>query len=269
MDDMTNVDTPAAGRQTGTQSIERAFDILRAIAAGSPGGLRLKEIAEGAGLAGPTAHRILMTLQNGGLVERKRGGSRYVIGSELTLLGLSSRFRRFGELAAPTLRALSVEVDDAVFLSVRSELDTVCADRKIGSYPIQVLSIEIGSRRPLGISANGVAMLSRLPQSEAESILAANAERLAVYKTPLSVLAERIEEARARGHVHIERATVRGTSAIAYPICDSAGRPIAAVSTIALRSRQSARRIPGLVSLLREAANEIAVSVSRQSIKAV
>ena len=248
---------PASRSQTGTQSIERAFDILRMIAAGSPGGMRLKDIADGAGLSGPTAHRILATLQKGGLIERRTDGARYVIGSELTLLGLSSRLRRFRELAAPTLKALSQEVADAVFLSVRSDHDTVCADRKIGTFPIQVLTIEIGSRRPLGISANSVAMLSRMPPAEAEDILARNAGRLATYKTPMAVIERRIDQARRQGHVHIGQAIVRGTSALAFPICDVVGRPLAAVSTIALSSRQSKRRIPTLVSLLRAAATEI------------
>jgi hypothetical protein len=97
--------------QTGTQSIERAFDILRVVAAGPAGGMRLKDIAEETGLYGPTAHRILTTLQTGGLIERRRDSALYVIGSELALLGLGSSFRRFRELAAPTLRNLSDEVD--------------------------------------------------------------------------------------------------------------------------------------------------------------
>jgi DNA-binding IclR family transcriptional regulator len=254
--------------QTGTQSIERAFDILRVVAAGPAGGMRLKDIAEETGLYGPTAHRILTTLQTGGLIERRRDSALYVIGSELALLGLGSSFRRFRELAAPTLRNLSDEVGDAVFLSVRSDLDTVCADRKIGSYPIQVLTIEIGSRRPLGISANGVAMLSRMSRPEATDILLRNSGRLEGYKTPIDVIEGRIDEARKRGYVHISQAIVRGTSALAMPVCDAAGRPLAAVSTIAVSSRQSQRRVPKLVSLLRTAADEVAAAVSRPSARA-
>lgn len=254
--------------QSGTQSIERAFDILRVIAAGPASGMRLKDIAEEAGLSGPTAHRMLTTLQHGGLIERRRDSALYVIGSELTLLGLASRFRRFRELAAPTLRNLSNEIGDAIFLSVRSDLDTVCADRKIGNYPIQVLTIEIGSRRPLGISANGVAMLSRMPAAEAKDILLRNAGRLKAYKTPIDVLEQRIDDARRRGHVHVSQAIVRGTSALAMPICDAAGQPLAAVSTIAISSRQSLRRIPTLVSLLRAAADEIAAVVAGPSARA-
>ncbi|MBE0529453.1 MAG: IclR family transcriptional regulator [Rhodospirillales bacterium] len=254
-------------RLAGAQSIDRAFDILHLIAAASSQGIRLKDICSRTGLTQPTAHRILAKLQERGLIERIRGGARYIIGGELTLLGLSTGVRRFRELAGPTLRELSDEVGDAVFLTVRSGLDTVCADRKIGSYPIQVLSIEIGSRRPLGISANSVAMLSRMPEAEATDILEKNAERLSPFKMPQAVLQERIAVARQRGYVHISQAIVKGTSAIAMPVYDVVGRPIAAISTIAVLSRQSKRRLPSLISLLHKAAENISELSHQEAIK--
>lgn len=250
-------------QRTGTQTIERAFDILRFIATHSSTGVRLKDVAESMALPPSTVHRILKTLCAGGLVEKRPEGTRYFIGSELTLLGLSSSILRFRELAAPTLRALSDEVGDAVFLSVRSDFDTVCADRKIGTYPIQVLTIEMGSRRPLGISANSVAMLSRMPPETVREIVTHNMDRLASYKTPADVLIARVEEARARGYVHIKRAIMKGTSAIAHPILDATGRPVAAVSTIAIASRQPSHRVPRLVSLLSEATREIGAVMSK------
>ncbi|WP_346893813.1 IclR family transcriptional regulator [uncultured Roseibium sp.] len=252
----------------GAQSIDRAFDILHLIAAASPQGIRLKDICSGTGLAQSTVHRILAKLQERGLIERIPGGARYIIGGELTLLGLSSGVRRFRELAGPTLRGLSDQVGDAVFLTVRSGLDTVCADRKIGSFPIQVLSIEIGSRRPLGISANSVAMLSRMPEAEVTNILEQNADRLSPFKTPRAVLQERIATARQRGYVHIAQAIVKGTSAIGMPVCDVVGRPIAAISTIAILSRQNKSRVPDLVSLLQKAAQTISELSHQEAIKA-
>jgi len=246
-------------RTTGTQAIDRAFDILQLISAASPDGVRLKDIAAQAGLTQPTAHRILATLQKRGLVERAATSAQYTVGGELTLLGLSSGLRQFREMAGPTLRTLSDSVGDTVFLTVRSGLDTVCADRKIGNFPIQVLSIEIGSRRPLGISANSVAMLSRMSEAEVAEILRRNADRLTPYNTPLAVLTDRIGRARQLGYVHISQAIVRGTSAIGIPVCDMVGRPIAAVSTIAILSRHNKKRVPALVGLLRRAAEDIAV----------
>jgi DNA-binding IclR family transcriptional regulator len=51
---------------------------------------------------------------------------------------------------------------------VRTGNDTLCVDRRIGSYPIQVLSIEVGARRPLGVSSAGVAILAAMPTPETQ-----------------------------------------------------------------------------------------------------
>ncbi|MBO0903766.1 IclR family transcriptional regulator [Jiella sonneratiae] len=249
------------GARSGTQSIERAFAILRLVAANSPRGLRLTDLTREMGLPASTLHRILKTLQDGGLIERSREGRRYIIGSELTLLGLSSPMRHFRELASGTLRSLSDQVGDAVFLSVRSDADTVCVDRKIGDFPIQVLSIEIGSRRPLGISANGAAMLSRMTTGKAAAILDQNADRLQSFGVERAVLMERIAAGRTLGYVQIRHAIVEGTSALAVPILDVLGQPVAAISTIAIAWRQPDHRIPLLIGLLQAAAAEISTAL--------
>ena len=148
--------------------------------------------------------------------------------------------RHFRELASGTLRSLSDQVGDAVFLSVRSDADTVCVDRKIGDFPIQVLSIEIGSRRPLGISANGAAMLSRMTAGKAGAILDQNADRLKSFGVERAVLMERVAAGRRLGHVHpSDRPSSREPAQLAVPICDLLGQPVAAISTIAIASRGS------------------------------
>ncbi|MWB79142.1 helix-turn-helix domain-containing protein [Pseudooceanicola sp. 216_PA32_1] len=247
--------------RSGTQSVDRAFDILDAIARSSPSGASLKHVCETTGLTKPTVHRILVTLQERGIVE-KQLDLRYHVGRELTLLGLSSELRRFRELASPALSQLSDAIGDAVFLSVRSGLDTVCADRRIGSFPIQVLSIEIGSRRPLGISANSVAILSRVSRAQAEEVLTQNVDRLRAYGVPMQTLRDRISDARRRGYTVLPRAIAKGTSAIAFPITDVLGRPVAAISTIAISSRQRGARVGALVDLLGAATAEISLAIT-------
>lgn len=248
-------------KKNGTQSIDRAFDILDAIARCSPSGISLKQICDSTQIAKPTVHRILGTMLERGIVERQPD-LKYHVGRELTLLGLSSELRRFRELASPAFSRLSESVGDAVFLSVRSGLDTVCADRRIGSYPIQVLSIEIGSRRPLGISANSVAMLSCVSPAQADEVLAQNEERLRTYGVPIATLKTRVQEARRRGYTVLPRAITQGTSAIAFPIKDVLGRPVAALSTIAISSRQRGPRGGELVDLLGQSAEQISNAIT-------
>ena len=140
----------------GTQSIRRAMGVLRLLANNGASGMRLVDIARGARLHHSTTHRILRALEQEGIVERLQNSRRYTIGSEVVWLGLSASSRfPIATAAARALDQLSEQVGDAVFLSVHSGNESICADRRIGSYPIQVLSISIGSRRPLGVSQGG------------------------------------------------------------------------------------------------------------------
>lgn len=243
---------------TGAQSIHRAFAVLRLLASSGPAGMRLTEIARDLDLSAPTVFRILRVLVEEGAVERLPTGRRYVVGAEVTLLGLSARTGlTLRAIAAPILERLCQEAGDAVFLTVRSGFDSVCADRKIGSYPVQVLSIGIGSRRPLGVSVGGMAILSALDPAKANAILEANAARFEPYKTTREALAERLATSRERGVVYADPAIVRGTRAVAVPVLDQAGNPAAAISTIAVRQRIPAPRVALLTNQLRTAATDL------------
>jgi len=204
---------------------------------------------------------MLHVLEKEGAVVRAPEGKRYVIGPEVTLLGLSTALRAFRSLASPHLRRLCDNVGDAVFLSVPSGLDTVCTDRKIGAFPIQVLSIDIGSRRPLGVSVNGTAILSRLPDEQVRRILEANASRFVPYNASVPTLLDRVQCARALGYVYVDAAIVKNTRAVAVPICDAAGAPVAAISTIAITRRIPRQRVSTLVSLLKATADDISRSL--------
>lgn len=243
---------------TGAQSIHRAFAVLRLLANSGSGGLRLTEIARDLDLSAPTAYRILRVLVEEGAVERLSSGRRYVVGAEVALLGLSTRARMtLQTIAAPILDQLCQDAGDAVFLTVRSGFDSVCADRKIGTYPVQVLSIGIGSRRPLGVSVGGMAILSALSPAKAGAILEANAGRFEPYRTTREALADRLAASRERGVVYADPAIVRGTRAVAVPVLDAAGNPAAAISTIAIRQRIPAGRVALLTNQLRTAAADL------------
>ena len=62
------------------QSVERALALLDAIAAGSPRGSTVAELALACGINRATAWRLLATLEGRGLVDRDPATSRYQIG---------------------------------------------------------------------------------------------------------------------------------------------------------------------------------------------
>ena len=77
------------GVAEGAQSVRRALAVLRLVATGQDGGVRLTDVAQMSGLTAPTAHRLLKVLMEENAVEQDPATRRYRIGHEITLLGLA------------------------------------------------------------------------------------------------------------------------------------------------------------------------------------
>lgn len=242
----------------GAQSIRRAVSILRLLAVGQEHGVRLIDIVEESGLNRATVHRILRVLTEEGAVEQDAESRRYMIGQEVSLLGLA-RSARFPirAIADPYLQYVCEHAGDTVFLTIRNGFDSICVDRKTGSYPVKVLSIEVGARRPLGVGVGGLVLLAFLDEDETAAIIKANEQRLARHKLAPARLIERVRQTRSRGYAYTEVGVVPGTRAIAVPVLDHAREPVAAISIAATTERLSAARLPILVNLLKEQAGLI------------
>jgi DNA-binding IclR family transcriptional regulator len=234
-----SVDQP----RNGAQSLRRALAVLRVLAAGRETGLPLSEVVAATGLTRPTAHRLVHVLMEEGIVERNARSKRFAIGQQVPELALARQSRSKLIVAAESyLARLSREVGDTVFLTVRTGLDSLCVARFIGTYPIQVLSIEVGARRPLGVSSAGIAILAAVPLAEARQIINKNQTRFGTYRTTPMMALDQITDARKRGYGIHHIGLVPGTKAISATIRGTDGRPIAAITIAAIRSRLGPRR---------------------------
>src|SRR6185437_13079533 len=127
--DAAPVDLPG-----GTQSIQRAVAVLRILATARETGLGITEISMHADLTRPTTHRILSVLVAEGIVERRPGSRRYVVGEQIPLLALARRTRDpLLDIVTPHLRAAVGEIGDTGFFTRRVGLDTVCVARPLGT----------------------------------------------------------------------------------------------------------------------------------------
>lgn len=248
----------AAAKVAGAQSIRRAVTILRLLAVGQEQGVRLTDIVEESGLNRPTVHRILRVLTEEGAVEQDADSRRYMIGQEVSLLGLA-RSARFPirAIADPYLQYVCEHAGDTVFLTIRNGSDSICVERKTGSYPVKVLSIEVGARRPLGVGVGGLALLAFLSEEEATTIIKANEQRLARHKLTPARLIERVRQTRSRGYAYTDVGVVPGTRAIAVPVLDHRREPVAAISIAATTARLPTARLATLVELMKEQAGLI------------
>jgi DNA-binding IclR family transcriptional regulator len=239
----------------GAQSIRRAIAILRILAVGQEHGVRLTDIVEESGLSRPTAHRILRVLLEEGTVEQDAQTRKYLIGQEVSLLALARTARTpVRAVAEPYLHHIAEKTGDTVFLTIRSGFDSICVDRRTGNYPVKVLSIEIGARRPLGVGVGGLVLLAFLPRAESAAITRANAQRLAHHGLGTAKLNERVRVTRSKGYAYTEVGVVRGTKALAVPVFAPDGEAVAAISIAAISDRITTARTATLVSLMTQQA---------------
>ncbi|MGH8787740.1 MAG: IclR family transcriptional regulator [Cupriavidus necator] len=255
---MIGKDGVQAEPRDGAQSVRRALAVLRLVATGQERGVRLTDIAAMSGLSRPTVHRLLKMLIAETAVEQDPSTRRYRIGTEITLLGLAraGRFAVRG-IAEPYLRELAAEVGDTVFLSVRHGADSVCIGRYLGSHPIQVLSIDVGVRRPLGASVSGIVLLAGLDQADVQEITAANQPRLTLQGLDAQGLLREVQRARKLNYAYAAHGVMPGTRAVAVPVRDEQNQVVAAVSIAALADRLDRKRLTWVVERMQHHATTI------------
>lgn len=237
----------------GTQSIERAAHVMRLIASRNAEGLRLVDISKYAKLERPTAHRILKCLIAEGMVKQDPENRRYYLGRLIFELGLAASTRfNLRDICAPSLARLAEKSGDTVFLTIRSGFDTVCIDRKEGSYPIKTLTLDVGTRRPLGVGAGGLALLMHLSDHAIHDIVSANALRLTAYNNlTVPAVMRLVRRSQELGYALNDAQVTEGATSIGLPIRSRSGEPFLAISIGAIHSRMSAQRQKELALLIK------------------
>lgn len=109
-------DTVSRDKSIST-SLIKALDVIGFLS-GHPGGIRLVELVEGSGLPRSTVIRILQTLQDYGLVD-KRGAYHYRLTGRFHSLANPDRYAQLRNRYRPVLQAISAEVRELVLLGLR------------------------------------------------------------------------------------------------------------------------------------------------------
>jgi DNA-binding IclR family transcriptional regulator len=246
--------TPIDGGAPGAQVVHRVAALLRLVASNNERGLRLIDIESLSGLERSTAHRLLGAMTRENLVRMNAASKRYQLGSAIFEFGLALRLRNdLRSLARPSLDRLAESTGDTVYLMVRSAMEAVCVDRVQGSYPIKILTIDVGGRRPLGINAGSLALLSALDDEEAGRVMAANRARYDQYDgLKAETIAGMVEQTRAVGYALVENQIVPGATAMGVSLLDSTQQVLGAISVAAISSRIGGSRQSELADLLRQ-----------------
>jgi DNA-binding IclR family transcriptional regulator len=233
-------------------SLKRGVVLLKLLATAGSRGLPLTELAKRAALPHPSVHRVLRQLSAERLVDHHPETRRYRLGPLAVELGLAgSTMHDIRDLCDPAMDSLAKSTEDTVYLVMRSGFEAVCAHRLEGSFPIRTLVLEVGSRRPLGVGAGGLAILSALGDDERGEIIERIGPSLAAFGFDVESLARACAQARATKAAMIRNRISLGVSAVGVHFCDAMGQPAGALSVAALTQRMTARRMSDIADQLR------------------
>ncbi len=218
-------------------AIDKVCAILSLLAGQSH--LRLAEITRGTGMNRVTALRILDTLVANGFIVRTGQPPRYSFGPEVVAMAASTSYLgNLRDIARPSLVRLAQLSGDVAVLSIRSGLESICVDRVEGHYPINVSYLQVGTRRPLGVSASSMALLAWLPEDEREALIEISSLHLDAFpRINREVLRQHVEEANRQGYVRMLNVVIDKLGAMAVPIYGPQGDVVAAISVVGLSER--------------------------------
>lgn len=258
------VSDAAAGEGSAGTGLQRAFVVIRALAASDGQGERVTQIAKRSGLTQATAHRILKTLVAEGVVEQDERTKLYRLSVEFfALAAASGNPSNLRDLSRPVLLRLSASLGDTIFLLVRSGFDAVCLDRSEGPFPIRSFTGDVGGRVALGVGQGSLAILAFLAEAEREEVIRFNLPRLRDYGVFDEVyLRTEIARVRELGYAGRNTGLLPGMAGIAVPIRDREGRAVAALSVGTIAERLSPERLPTVIELLQRDAAAIGARVN-------
>ena len=237
----------------GSRTLRRGLQLLNAISQSGRSGLRVIDLCNAAGLERATVYRLLATLVESGYVA-EHGRFRYVAGSRLAVLAHVVSPLDFAARLQPVLARVSAACGDAAFAIVRDGPTSQCIARQLGTHPVQILVIQVGTRQPLGVGAAGLALLAALPDDDVAMIISTNAPGLGRYggMTPerMNIM---VRATRERGWSVIGNHATQDVLGVGMAVRGKDGAPVAAISMASTIDRMPRERQQLIARSMRQA----------------
>jgi IclR family pca regulon transcriptional regulator len=229
-----------AGRGSGPDFVEalaRGLDILAAFGQSGTGqheeghrGMSLSEVAAAAGLARPTARRLLLTLTELGFV--RSGDGAFELTPKVLSLGIAYvSSLGLWDIARPHLQALVARTGESSSMAQLDGSDIVYVAR-VSVPKLIALRVEIGTRFPAVQTSQGKVLLAALPAGRVAAALAQPSRSgLPPYTgRPADQLRDELTQVRARGWALADEELAPGVRSVAVPVRDAAGATRAAMN---------------------------------------
>ncbi|WP_328315977.1 IclR family transcriptional regulator [Streptomyces sp. NBC_00388] len=214
------------------QSVQRAVRILRELM-GAELRLGVTQLSERIGVAKPTVHALLRTLESESLVVQDAESGKYQLGPALVTLG--NAYLDTHELrtrAATWANLLVTRTGEAVWVGVLVEEEVLVVHHAFRPESI-VQVLETGATLPWGASALGKAIAAFSPAERRRQLLKGPLVALTGRTvTDPAELAAQLDEVRNTGYAVEAQELTLGDAGIAAPVIDRTGVAVGAVGLV-------------------------------------
>ena len=262
-------EAPAAGQHLSgsVQALERGLNLLAIIAEAD--GLSLTSIAQRAGIAPSTAHRILTTLKANGFVQDDSHGN-YLIGVQAFRAGSAFlRNRKLADVGRITLRRLMEDSGETANIAIEIESSVVFISQMESHRSIRAFH-RPGARGPMHASSLGKAMLAALTdEAVAQKLHRVGMPRLTerTIVDPDALFAD-LAIIRKRGWAIDDEEQAEGMRCVGAAVYNEHGEVIGAISVSGPTVRVTEERLGELGPMIKRAAAEITERVGGRAPKA-
>ncbi|MEU1408090.1 IclR family transcriptional regulator [Streptomyces sp. NPDC005728] len=214
------------------QSVQRAVQILQELAAA--GRLGVTELADRVGVAKPTVHALLRTLEADKLVTQDHDGGKYMLGPGLVQLGsayLDTHVLR--SRCVPWAEVLASRTGEAVWVGILTDGNVLVIHHALRPQG-NMQMLEVGASLPWNTCALGKAIAAFLPPEERQQLLDGELVALTGWSvTDQQTLTEQLEQVRLTGYALEEQEANLGDGSIASPVLDRTGQVVGAIGITA------------------------------------
>jgi IclR family pca regulon transcriptional regulator len=263
-----------AGRGRGPDFVEalaRGLDILASFGAHNRN-MSLSEVAAAAGLARPTARRLLLTLEELGFV--RSGDGTFQLTPKVMNLGMAYvSSLGLWDIARPHMESLVARTGESSSMAQLDGSDIVDVAR-VSVPKLIALRVEIGTHFPAVQTSQGKVLLAALPADQVAAALSQPSRSgLPPYigRSP-DQLRDELTEVRARGWALADEELAPGVRSVAVPVRDGTGTVRAAMNVTVHAAETTTQRLirdylPLLLTTAGEISAEWAIWLSRPHVE--
>lgn len=212
------------------EALARGLDVIKAFSLTSPV-MTSAQVATKTGLARPTAHRLLLTLEALGYVRSEPAG--FSLTPRVIDLGMAYiSSRGMWDVAKPHIEELAAILDQCCSVSQLDGGDSIFV-AGVTTPKVLVITMSVGTRSPNRSTSMGDVLLADLTEEELHRTLAipSKAKMKARLSRTDEEFADILPQVRRQGYAISDQRLSFGVRAISVPIIDSHGRTAATLNT--------------------------------------